>query len=55
MLNILSAWRAATKPAQRKRIVLLSSILVTKTNVPPGLFLNGMKYFGGEGVLDAKV
>ena len=33
----------------------MSSILVTRRDAFPGVILNGMKYFGNEGVLDAKV
>lgn len=50
--NILSAWKSVS--SNRKRLLLMSSIFVTRRTEIPGIFLNGMRFFGGEGVLDAK-
>lgn len=50
--NILEAWKSVS--SNRKRLLLMSSILVTRRTQFPGVFLNGMRFFGGEGVLDAK-
>eukprot|EP01041_Mallomonas_annulata_P009942 gene9942-20674_t len=50
--NVLDAWKEVSK--SRKRLILMSSILVTRRDQFPGLVLNGMKFFGNEGVLDAK-
>ena len=52
MRNILSAWKESS--CNRKRVVLLSSILVTRRESFPGVFLNGMRYVSNNGVLDAK-
>mmetsp|Transcript_18529 Transcript_18529/g.18608 ORF Transcript_18529/g.18608 Transcript_18529/m.18608 type:complete len:202 (+) Transcript_18529:434-1039(+) len=50
--NILKAWQQNSN--KRKRLILMSSILVTRRDEFPGVVLNGMRYFGDEGVLDAK-